>query len=264
MNLFMNTKVFVIIGIGIMAGGVILAAVLQPQDTITQGDLPEVTSTLATEGTPEATPNSRQFSAAEDVVDPESTDYRAVITTDAGVIEIDLFEEIAPNTVNSFVFLANNGFFDNLRWHRVVDGFVTQTGDPLSAVERGSDVGVGSGGPGYQTEEEPNDLSNTRGTIAMAKSSGATSFGSQFFINLSDDNTFLDEGGGGDAFYPFGEVVSGMEVADQITQGDVIQSIEILEEPKSSSGSGDDEDQDEAGDEEATEDEAADEESENE
>ncbi len=235
MNLFLNTKIFVVVGIGIMAGGVVLAAILQPQDSTGSGDLPEATPTVIDDEDPDAepTPDPRQFDEADEVIDAEAYDYSAVITTEHGDIEIDLFEEVAPNTVNNFVFLAQNGFFDELRWHRVEDGFVAQAGDPLTAVDRDlhDPSRIGQGNPGYSTEEEPNELSNERGTIAMAKASGATEFGSQFFINL-DDNTFLDEGGPGDSFYPFAEVVSGMDVVDQLQVDDVIESVEISEEEK--------------------------------
>jgi cyclophilin family peptidyl-prolyl cis-trans isomerase len=110
--------------------------------------------------------------------------------------------------VNSFVFLAQKGYFDNTIIHRVLPNFVDQMGDP---------TGTGTGGPGYTTNEEPNQLSNKRGTVSMAKTQGATSFGSQFFINLKD-NTSLDYTSPGDKFYPFATVTSGMDVADAISK----------------------------------------------
>lgn len=235
MNLFMNTKAFVIIGIGVMAGGVVLAAVLQPGDR--QGQpLDDPTPTVVDdEVDPEVTPtpDPRQFSEAEDVVDADANDYTAVITTDKGEIEIDLFEEEAPNTVNSFVFLAQNGYFDDLRWHRIEPGFVAQAGDPLSEDGRElADEGlIGTGGPGYMTEDEPNEISNTRGTISMAKAGSDAAFGSQFFINL-DENTHLDTDASGNTFYPFAQVTSGMDIVDQLEQWDVIRSIEVSEAPK--------------------------------
>jgi peptidylprolyl isomerase len=94
----------------------------------------------------------------------------------------------------------------------VVQGFVIQGGDP---------TGRGNGGPGYETKDEPNERSNTRGTISMAKTPGADEFGSQFFINLAD-NTGLDHDNGmPDKFYPFGEVVEGMDVVDAIAESQV-------------------------------------------
>jgi len=239
MSLFTNARVFYVVGLFVMIGGIMFAAILQASsgDTTPSIDVPTgtATTTETVEATPEGTPtpDPRQFSAAEDVTDPETTDYAATITTDKGVIEIDLYEDDAPNTVNSFVFLAQQGFFDNLRWHRVVENFVVQAGDPRSEVGREpSDEFIpGSDGPGYETADEPGDHLNVRGTIAMAKRAGASVFGSQFFINLKD-NPGLDPGAGGDAFYPFGEVTSGMDVVDQIAQDDVIQSIVITEKAK--------------------------------
>jgi cyclophilin family peptidyl-prolyl cis-trans isomerase len=239
-NILTNAKVFYIVGLGVMVGGIVFAAVLQASSGTQTPSIDVPTGTPSTtetvEGTPAGTPtpDPRRFSAAEDVTDPETTDYSATITTDRGVIEIDLFEDVAPNTVNSFVFLAQNGFYDNLRWHRVIEDFVVQAGDPRSEVGR-EDTGEslpGSDGPGYGTADEPNDLSNVRGTISMAKVGGASTFGSQYFINLKD-NPGLDAGAGGDAFYPFGEVTAGMDVVDQIEQDDVIQSIVVNEKPKS-------------------------------
>jgi cyclophilin family peptidyl-prolyl cis-trans isomerase len=234
-NIFMNTKVFVIVGLGIMAGGVILAAVLQPRDTVSPGELPELPTATVADVDPDVspTPDPRQFEAAEDVIDPDAFEYRAIITTDKGVIEIDFFEDVAPRTVNNFVFLAQNGYFDDLRWHRVEPNFVVQAGDPLS--EEGRELAdpslIGTGGPGYLTEEEPNELSNTRGRISMAKVGGASNFGSQFFINLKD-NPALDAGQGSADFFPFAEVVSGMDIVDSIDQWDRIHSVEIIETPR--------------------------------
>jgi cyclophilin family peptidyl-prolyl cis-trans isomerase len=146
------------------------------------------------------------FSQADQVIEPGKS-YTATLDTSKGVMVVELYADIAPETVNSFVFLAQQKFFDGLTFHRVVKNFVIQTGDP---------TGSGSGGPGYSTEDEPNDRPNKRGTLAMAKAAGADDFGSQFFINLAD-NTSLDYNNqSADKFYPFGAVVSGMEVVDAI------------------------------------------------
>lgn len=237
MNLFMNMKVFVFVGLFIMVGGVIVAALVTGSGNANPAvDVPNTPTPSVADGSPTATatPNPRQFSAAEDVTDPATTDYTATITTDKGVIEIDLFEEVAPNAVNSFVFLAQKGYFDNLRWHRVVENFVVQGGDPNSAVDATAEQAalVGRGGPGYTTNDEPNDLSNTRGRLSWAKTEGATSYGSQFFINLKDNSDGLDRGQGATDFFPFAEVTEGMDIVDTIEQGDVIQSVEIHERAK--------------------------------
>lgn len=142
-----------------------------------------------------------------DAVTIAGKQYSVTMKTSKGDIVVELFADKAPQTVNSFVFLAKKGFFDGLTFHRVVKGFVIQTGDP---------TGSGSGGPGYSTKDEPNQLSNERGTLAMAKVSGATEFGSQFFINLTN-NTALDYNNPTpNKFYPFGKVTSGMDVVDAI------------------------------------------------
>lgn len=241
MNLFTNARIFWIVGLVAMVVGlfaaILLAGVgndpagvdLPDEPTATATTTGEASETATVEGSP--TPDPRQFSAAEDVIDETENDYQAVVTTDAGTFTIDLFEEEAPNTVNSFVFLARNGYFDGMTWHRVQENFVIQAGDPYSVPGHPNASLVGSGGPGYQTADEPNEISNTRGTVAMAKTAGATSFGSQFFINLKD-NPGLDADNGGDEFYPFGEVVDGIDVIDEVSQGDLIESIEIIEEPK--------------------------------
>ena len=108
------------------------------------------------------------------VIDPNKT-YQAVIETDKGTITVDLFAKDAPKTVNSFVFLAREGFYDNVKFHRVIPGFVAQGGDP---------TGTGMGGPGYQFEDEPNQHKVVAGALAMANE-GPNTNGSQFFITYS-------------------------------------------------------------------------------
>ena len=102
----------------------------------------------------------------------ESKTYKAVITTTLGVINVDLFTTEVPNTVNNFVFLAREGFYDNVIFHRVIPGFMIQGGDP---------TGTGTGGPGYRFNDEPVRRQYTPGTLAMANS-GPNTNGSQFFI----------------------------------------------------------------------------------
>ncbi len=130
------------------------------------------------------------------------------IEMDSGAkIEIELYPDAAPNTVNNFVSLVRQGFYDGTIFHRIVPGFVIQGGDP---------EGLGTGGPGYSIKGEfaangvPNDLSHTRGVVSMARSQHPDSAGSQFFI-VVDDATFLDG-----QYAAFGKVVSGMEEVDRI------------------------------------------------
>jgi cyclophilin family peptidyl-prolyl cis-trans isomerase len=121
-------------------------------------------------------PTTREFAAAETVLQP-NTDYRAIFCTSAGAIYVDLFETLAPITVNNFVFLAEQGYFNNTTFHRVIEGFMAQGGDPS---------GTGSGGPGYQFQDEfVNFLTfEQSGLLAMANA-GAGTNGSQFFITTA-------------------------------------------------------------------------------
>ena len=139
---------------------------------------------------------------------------------DGGIVEIELFAADAPETVNSFVFLARDGFYDGLIFHRVIDGFVAQGGDPL---------GTGTGGPGYTVPRELSDHRHVEGAIAMARSTDPDSAGSQFYICL-DDVDFLDG-----EYAVFGMVRSGMETVHAIPKGEppaqpgVIKTIRIEE-----------------------------------
>ena len=116
---------------------------------------------------------SKQYDAAEQVLE-DGVDYRAVIETSCGTIEMDLLEDEAPVTVNNFVFLAQEGFFDGLIFHRVEPTFVIQGGDPQ---------GTGAGGPGYEFEDElwAKSKEYVYGTVAMANA-GPNTNGSQFFV----------------------------------------------------------------------------------
>jgi len=137
----------------------------------------------------------------------------ATIHTDQGQIRIELFPQDAPMTVDSFVTLARKGFFNNLTFHRVVPNFVIQGGDPR---------GDGEGGPGYQIRCEINTRPYIRGAVGMALS-GKDTGGSQFFITHSPQ-PHLDGG-----YTIFGQVISGMEIVDRITRGDMIRKVEIFE-----------------------------------
>jgi peptidyl-prolyl cis-trans isomerase B (cyclophilin B) len=129
-------------------------------------------------------------------------DYRAVLRTSCGTIELDLYEDQAPRTVNNLVFLAREGFYDGLTFHRVVPGFVIQGGDP---------AGDGSGGPGYEFDDEiaPRLKFDQAGVLAMANS-GADTNGSQFFIT-ADPAPDLNGN-----YTIFGRVTEGLEVVREI------------------------------------------------
>jgi peptidyl-prolyl cis-trans isomerase B (cyclophilin B) len=146
-----------------------------------------------------------------------SKTYTATIKTARGDITIHLDPKAAPQTVNNFVYLAQNGFYTCLKFHRVIPGFVVQGGDPL---------GNGTGGPGYTLPNETNPAPWLRGSLGMASGQGQNGTnGSQFFI-LTGDTPSLSGAG---VYNHFGMVTSGMDVADKIQQGDEIEGIEIAQ-----------------------------------
>jgi peptidyl-prolyl cis-trans isomerase B (cyclophilin B) len=155
----------------------------------------------------------KRYARAEQVIDP-SRRYQATISTDRGDIVIDLDPANAPITVNNFVFLAREGFYDGLTFHRVVDDFVIQGGCP---------EGSGRGGPGYRFEDEPVVGEYGPGAVAMANS-GPNTNGSQFFICTVDDRRKLAR-----SYNLFGQVVQGMDVVTGIGQGDVMRRVTIAE-----------------------------------
>jgi cyclophilin family peptidyl-prolyl cis-trans isomerase len=126
----------------------------------------------------------------------------ATIHTNLGAIELELFDEDAPNTVQNFVKLAGDGFYDGVVFHRVIPDFMIQGGDP---------TGTGSGGPGYQFEDEFNDRPAVRGSLAMANA-GPNTNGSQFFIVTAEATPWLDG-----KHTVFGRVTAGMDVVDRIS-----------------------------------------------
>jgi cyclophilin family peptidyl-prolyl cis-trans isomerase len=160
---------------------------------------------------------AQSYAQAEQVTDP-SLQYEATISTDKGDIVIALDPSRAPKTVNNFVFLAKQGFYDGLTFHRVVDDFVIQGGCPR---------GDGRGGPGYRFEDEPVQGDYVPGAVAMANA-GPNTNGSQFFICTVDDRRKLDK-----QFNLFGQVTSGMDVVTGVKVGDVMRTVAIREVPQS-------------------------------
>ena len=140
--------------------------------------------------------------------------YRATIETDKGTIVADLDPQLAANTVNNFVGLARNGFYDGLTFHRVVPDFVIQGGCP---------EGSGTGGPGYKFRDEEVKGEYKLGAVAMANS-GPNTNGSQFFITIDDCTRKLTKD-----YSLFGYVTSGMDVAQKIGVGDVMKSVTVEE-----------------------------------
>lgn len=157
----------------------------------------------------ETTPSSLEENV--DNTEIQNQTMKATFTTNKGNFEIELFDTLAPKTVENFVKLAESNFYDGVKFHRVIENFMIQTGDPLSKDDDMSDR-WGTGGPGYQFGDEIHaENLNVRGTISMANA-GPNTNGSQFFINTNpDDNNFLDT-----KHTVFGKVVSGMDVVDMI------------------------------------------------
>jgi peptidyl-prolyl cis-trans isomerase B (cyclophilin B) len=141
--------------------------------------------------------------------------YLVTIATSRGNIVLCLQPELAPNTVNNFVTLVRNKFYNGLTFHRVVAGFVVQGGDPQ---------GTGTGGPGYKFNDEPVRGQYVLGAVAMANS-GPNTNGSQFFIDIADDTQALQP-----LYNLFGKVEQGQSVADAIQQGDVMTSVTVQEQ----------------------------------
>ena len=147
----------------------------------------------------------------------------AVITLDkGGEIALEFFPADAPKTVENFVKLAGQGFYDGTTFHRVVPGFVAQGGDPLSKTLPAGDRKLGTGGPGYSIKAEFNKQKHDRGVLAMARSQDPDSAGSQFYITLAPAHQ-LDGN-----YTVFGRVTSGMSVVDGIRIGDKIKSVKIV------------------------------------
>ena len=140
--------------------------------------------------------------------------FQVTIETDRGPIVMELDPGLAPNSVNHFVSLARDGFYDGLTFHRVVPEFVIQGGDP---------EGTGRGGPGYRWPDEPVKAEYTLGAVAMANA-GPDTNASQFFICIDDCRHKLQP-----LYNLFGYVIDGIDVAQSIQVGDVMRSVSITE-----------------------------------
>ncbi|RME75706.1 MAG: peptidylprolyl isomerase [Chloroflexi bacterium] len=157
----------------------------------------------------------KQYAQYPEMVIDVTKTYQAIIKTDKGDIHIDLFAADAPKTVNNFVFLARDKFYDGLTFHRVIDGFVSQGGCPR---------GDGRGGPGYRFEDETanNPHRHETGSLSMANA-GPNTNGSQFFI-CHAPQPHLDG-----RHTVFGKVTQGMEVVTALKNGDVMREVVIIE-----------------------------------
>ena len=143
---------------------------------------------------------------------------QAEIHTAKGVMTVEFFEQDAPNTVANFIKLAKSGFYDGVKFHRVIPNFMIQGGDP---------TGTGSGGPGYTIKDEltGGNQYHDRGVLSMAKTAAPNTGGSQFFICHNRENTqHLDR-----QHTVFGKVVDGLDVIDQIKTNDVMTKVVVKE-----------------------------------
>ena len=159
--------------------------------------------------------NTLQWDRSPEMQIDTNKKYMAKIETNKGVIELELYPEHAPKTVNNFVFLAGKGFYDGVSFHRVISNFMIQGGDP---------TGTGAGGPGYSFEDEvaDNPLTHETGVISMANA-GPNTNGSQFFITHSPQPHLNGK------HTVFGKVVGSQNVVNSIRQGDKMERIKISE-----------------------------------
>lgn len=205
--------------------GIVTALVLLMSATVFAQDA-QTPEALCEAATPAEEPATREYAQPEDVLE-DGVDYLAVICTEAGPITVDLYEDLTPLTVNNFVFLAQEGYYNNTTFHRVMEGFMAQAGDP---------TGTGAGGPGYQFADEfLGFLTFDRaGLLAMANA-GAGTNGSQFFITY-DVTDWLNY-----AHTIFGDVVDGMDNAEALSlrdpqanpegEGDALDTVIIVTDP---------------------------------
>lgn len=166
---------------------------------------------------------AKQYDTPPQMVIDTAKKYSAVMKTDRGDITIDLLADVAPTTVNNFVFLAREGFYDGCTFHRVIPGFVAQGGDP---------TGSGRGGPGYRFKDELTPTPFVQGIVGMANA-GPNTNGSQFYIMLGDAPHLTGR------YTAFGQVVAGMDAVLALRPrdperdrepGDKIVSVTIIEE----------------------------------
>ena len=157
--------------------------------------------------------SAKQWDAPPEMQIDLSKTYRVRIKTNRGDIELELYPEHAPKTVHNCVYLAGEGFYDGITFHRVIDNFMIQGGDP---------TGTGSGGPGYRFEDEVtgNPLTHERCVISMANAGPGTN-GSQFFITHAPQS-HLDG-----KHTVFGAVVEGHDVVDAVQQDDVMEQVTV-------------------------------------
>ena len=188
----------------------------------TQDESPTTEQTPA--ASPSLEPTTMTYAERPELTIGTDKRYTAIIETEKGAFRIHLRPDLAIQTVNSFIFLAREGYYDGVTFHRVIPGFMAQGGDP---------TGTGSGGPGYSLPAEFSDTPYVRGTVGMARTADPDSGGSQFFITFGEQPNLNGQ------YTVFGEITEGMDVVDSLAPrdpddpsappGDAIVSIEIVE-----------------------------------
>ena len=193
--------------------------------TQTNGEATSSTSTQTDVNGKDETMSNEQL-ANNPYKDVEKNPVVTLEIKDLGIIKMELYPQIAPETVENFISLVNSGFYDGLIFHRVIPNFMIQGGDP---------DGNGTGGADYNIVGEfaangiANNLSHTRGIVSMARSNDPNSASSQFFI-VTTDSTYLDN-----QYAAFGKVLEGMDVADKIVNVDVLRrqvEVDYYENPE--------------------------------
>ena len=191
-----------------------------------EATLPSGTSAVTPEATASGQEKAKSWSKPPEMTIDSTKSYEAIIKTEKGDVRINLFADKAPVTVNNFVFLSRQGFYDGVTFHRVISGFMAQTGDP---------TGIGTGGPGYSFKDEfdPSLRHDSEGIVSMANA-GPNTNGSQFFITYAPE-PHLDN-----VHTVFGKVIEGMDVVQSLKErdpskdpnappGDKILTVEIIE-----------------------------------
>ncbi|MEX2159691.1 MAG: peptidylprolyl isomerase [Dehalococcoidia bacterium] len=209
-SIFGNVRLFFIGGALLMLGSLAVGGLYAGNQvggghTNVQGFVEPDDDPITTLAPERDAPEVRQYDAPPPLIIDPAGDYVATLMTEKGDIAIKLFADRAPETVNNFVFLARDGFYDGLPFQTVFPGFSAQTGDP---------TGTGRGGPGYDLPQE-GPAQFEPGFVGMANAS-------QFFIALADSEQF-------DGYTPFGRVTAGIGIAERLQQGDLIQSVNIRE-----------------------------------
>jgi cyclophilin family peptidyl-prolyl cis-trans isomerase len=202
--MLLNNVIYALLAVAVTACSP--ASNANSEATATQTDIMTTSSATATEATvPPAAPTT----AAEEKKPMSHYENKvAELHTSAGEIDIRFFPDVAPNHVKNFIDLAEKGFYNGTKFHRVIPGFMIQGGDPNTI--SGAPSTWGTGGSGKNVDAEFSSVSHKRGIVSMARSNSPNSASSQFFV-VTSDSTFLDN-----QYTVFGQVTKGMDVADKI------------------------------------------------